>query len=76
MFNDERFNDTLTNDIVSFEQLGPDCYLCLFDVFPFSDKFKKSVTHCKKDRFQHENLRQTACMVINPILVDNFAFLV
>ena len=22
---DQRFNDTLTNDIVSFEQLGPDC---------------------------------------------------
>ena len=24
-FNDQSFNDTLTNDIVSFEQLGPDC---------------------------------------------------
>ena len=23
-FNDQSFNDTLTNDIVSFEQLGPD----------------------------------------------------
>ena len=23
MFNDQSFNDTLTNDIVSFEQLGP-----------------------------------------------------
>ena len=23
IFNDQRFNDTLTNDIVSFEQLGP-----------------------------------------------------
>ena len=23
MFNDQRFNDTLTNDIISFEQLGP-----------------------------------------------------
>ena len=23
-FNDQNFNDTLTNDIVSFEQLGPD----------------------------------------------------
>ena len=24
IFNDQTFNDTLTNDIVSFEQLGPD----------------------------------------------------
>ena len=24
IFNDQGFNDTLTNDIVSFEQLGPD----------------------------------------------------
>ena len=23
MFNDQSFNDTLTNDITSFEQLGP-----------------------------------------------------
>ena len=26
IFNDQSFNDTLTNDIVSFEQLGPDKY--------------------------------------------------
>ena len=25
IFNDQSFNDTLTNDIVSFEQLGPEC---------------------------------------------------
>ena len=24
IFNDQRFNDTLTNDIVNFEQLGPE----------------------------------------------------
>ena len=24
VFNDQNFNNTLTNDIVSFEQLGPD----------------------------------------------------
>ena len=24
IFNDQSFNDTLTNDIVSFEQLGPE----------------------------------------------------
>ena len=27
IFNDQSFNDTLTNDIVSFEQLGPEKYL-------------------------------------------------
>ena len=27
VFNDESFNNTLTNDIVSFEQLGPGKYL-------------------------------------------------
>ena len=26
IFNDQSFNDTLSNDIVSFEQLGPDIY--------------------------------------------------
>ena len=26
IFNDQSFNDTLTNSIVSFEQLGPGCY--------------------------------------------------
>ena len=25
IFNDQSFNDTLSNDIFSFEQLGPDC---------------------------------------------------
>ena len=28
IFNDQSFNNTLTNDIVSFEQLGPD-YNCV-----------------------------------------------
>ena len=27
LFKDQRFNDTLTIDIVSFEQLGPDQYM-------------------------------------------------
>ena len=26
VFNDQSFNDTLTNDIVSFEQLGPEMH--------------------------------------------------
>ena len=28
---DQSFNNTLTNDIVSFEQLGPDCFFLLSD---------------------------------------------
>ena len=35
IFNDQSFNDTLTNDIVSFEQLGPDIYLKQFPL-PYS----------------------------------------
>ena len=27
IFNDQSFNDTLTNNIVSFEQLGPDAMI-------------------------------------------------
>ena len=27
---DVNFNESLTNDIVSFEQLGPDCKNCLY----------------------------------------------
>ena len=30
IFNDQSFNDTLTNDIVSFEQLGPGLYTLNF----------------------------------------------
>ena len=37
LFNDQSFNDMLTNNIVSFEQLGPDCQtdLLFFVVFVF-----------------------------------------
>ena len=31
VFNDQSFNDMLTNDMVSFEQLGPDIYLFFFN---------------------------------------------
>ena len=30
MFNDQNFNDKLTNDIVSFEQLDPDFFILIF----------------------------------------------
>ena len=32
IFSDQSFNDTLTNDIVSFEQLGPDEYFFYFSM--------------------------------------------
>ena len=32
ILNDQSFNDTLTNDIVSFEQLGPDKYFSYFSM--------------------------------------------
>ena len=32
IFNDQSFNDMLTNDIVSFEQLGPGYYYLLQDL--------------------------------------------
>ena len=32
IFNDQSFNDTLTNDIVSFEQLGPGVFTFLWFV--------------------------------------------
>ena len=38
IFNDQSFNVTLTNDIVSFEQLGP-------DIFYFSIKTNVVGTH-------------------------------
>ena len=31
IFNDQSFNDTLTKDVVSFEQLGPDCKMDLYN---------------------------------------------
>ena len=31
---DVKFNESLTNDIVSFEQLGPECALMQFDQNP------------------------------------------
>ena len=33
IFNDQSFNDTLTNDVVSFEQLGPDVVSHLYSFY-------------------------------------------
>ena len=48
----------------------------IVDKTHFSNQFKKIVTRYKnKIRFKMNILRQTACMVINPVMVDTFASL-
>ena len=32
IFNDQSFNDTLTNNIVSFEQMGPDSWVITVNI--------------------------------------------
>ena len=46
IFNDQRFNDTLTNNIISFEQLGPE----VLDISADSgmDMFKPQDKYCKE----------------------------
>ena len=41
-----------------------------------SAQFEKIVSHYKKIGYNIYVLRQTACLVVNPITVDNFAFLI
>ena len=41
----------------------------------FSAQFIKIISHYKKIRYNINVLQQTACLVVNPITVGNFAFL-
>ena len=41
----------------------------------FSAQFIKIISHYKKIGYNINVLQQTACLVVNPILVGNFAFL-
>ena len=41
----------------------------------FSAQFIKTISHYKKIRYNINVLQQTACLVVNPITVRNFAFL-
>ena len=41
----------------------------------FSAQFIKIISHYKKIGFNINVLQQTACFVVNPIMVGNFAFL-
>ena len=41
----------------------------------FSAQFIKIISHYKKIGYNNNVLQQTACLVVNPITVGNFAFL-
>ena len=43
----------------------------------FSDQFRKIIIHVRHKRFVYISnvMRQSACLVINPITIDNFAAL-
>ena len=41
----------------------------------FSYHFKKIIGHYKKTGYNIDVLRQTTCLVVNPIKVDSFAYL-
>ena len=43
--------------------------------YNFSAQFIKIISHYKKIGYNINVLQQTACLVVNPITVDNFAFL-
>ena len=41
----------------------------------FSDQFRKIITRQKRIGYDLNVMQQSACLVINPIMVDNFAVL-
>ena len=43
--------------------------------YNFSAQFMKIISHYKKICYNIDVLQQTACLVVNPIMVVNFAFL-
>ena len=45
------------------------------DKYDFSHHFKKIIVRYKKIGYNLDVLRQTACLVVNPIKDDNFAYL-
>ena len=44
-------------------------------VCPYNMQLIKIIAHYKKIGYNINVLQQTACLVVNPIMVDNFAFL-
>ena len=47
----------------------------IFGYHNFSAQFNKIISHFKKIGYNINVLQQTACLVVNPIMVGNFAFL-
>ena len=41
----------------------------------FSDQFKKIIMRCKRIGYKVDVMRQSACLVVNPNTVNNFAVL-
>ena len=41
----------------------------------FSDQFRKIIIRHKRNGYVLNVMRQSACLVINPIIIDNFAVL-
>ena len=42
---------------------------------PFSEQFRKLINRYKRIGYSLDIMRQTACLVVNPIIVDDFASL-
>ena len=77
---DVNFNESLTNDVVSFEQLGLEFYGDLVYRFRkmvgksyFSKQFKKLIYCYRSISYSLDIMRQTTCLVVNPITVDSYA---
>ena len=70
-----------------FSKVHPACYNIVNGIKPeinskytvgsnnFSAQFIKIISHYKKIGYNINVLQQTACLVVNPIMVGNFAFL-
>ena len=60
-------------------QMGISCMKCVLKKIVgsnnFSAQFIKIISHYKKIGYNINVLQQTACLVVNPITVGNFAFL-
>ena len=41
----------------------------------FSEQFRKLINHYKRIGYSLDIMRQTACLVVNPIIVDGYASL-
>ena len=63
VFNDQSFNDTLTNDIVSFEQLGPD----LDNKVPLKPKGQTLLLLTKRSMSLWQSIFSVVCDVKNYI---------